>query len=77
MTRAIEDALLDVEAAERRYAAGEVPYSAVELPKIALADVVRAAVTAQQAVRVRRLPARAVAAVVECEIRPKRRRQRA
>lgn len=67
---AIERALRDVDAAERAWEAGGVPYSVVEIPKLALADRVL------QAARRATLPTRAGAGV-RAELPPKVRRRHA
>jgi hypothetical protein len=72
ITESIRAALDAVQTAERGFAAGADSYSTIELPKLALAEAVLDAVKQQ---RLDRLPTRAVEAVVEVEMRPKRRRR--
>lgn len=73
ITDEVRAALEAVQAAERSLDQAD-SYAAIELPKLALADAVIAAVGQQ---RVDRLPRRAVEAIVEVELRPKPRRYRA
>jgi len=74
VTDAIREALAAIERADAVYVPGRDSASLIELPKLALADVVLAAVAAQQTQRLRRLPTRAVPVVVDIAMRPTRRR---
>lgn len=74
LTQPMRDALEAVARAQRFYVPGRDSASIVELPKLALADAMLAAVRAQTD-RLAKLPARAVTPVVEVSIRPKRRRR--
>lgn len=75
VTEAMRDALAAIDRAEAVYVPGFDSSSVIEIPKLALANAVLAAVRRQQATRVSRLPERApVVPVIEVTIRPKRRR---
>jgi hypothetical protein len=74
ITPAMADALATIARVELIYVPGRDSSSVIELPKLALADATLAAVAVQQQRRVVRLPvrAKAMSAVVEVELRPKR-----
>jgi hypothetical protein len=59
---------------QQQYEAGSDSYAIVELPKLALADAVLAAIAAGER-RLEQLPARAVSAIAHCAL-PRRRRAR-
>lgn len=74
LTQAMQDALAALDQAERVYVPGRDSSAIVELPKLALADAVLAAIQAQ---RTKRLPRRADAGVVYVRLQPISRKRRA
>jgi hypothetical protein len=73
ITDAMRTAFDAIAEAEQAHCSGTGEYFAVELAKFALADAVRIAI----ADRCARLPERAVSAIVQSTLRPKRGRRRA